>query len=169
MASIVETDGDDVQYASSVQSLVPTISAHSYLYGVHDYNRMSLAPLGCATQCFVDPDDRTSWETNAIELWYIGTSDKHYRCYEVFAKHYKAVRLTDTIEFMHKWITSPSVRAVDVVVAAAERLTDALQNNIPDSLGETSLEEHERLVDIFHQAALKLSNWSQSRRLIKSG
>ena len=144
-------------------NLVPTISAHSYLYGVHDYNRMPLAPLGCATQCFVDTDDRTSWGPNSIDSWYIGTSDKHYRCYDVFAKHTKAVRTTDTIKFMHKWITSPSVQAADVVVAAAERLTDALQNNIPDCLGESSLEELERLANIFHQAALKLSDEEATR------
>ena len=124
---------------------------------------MPLAPLGCATQCFVDTDDRTSWGPNSIDSWYIGTSDKHYRCYDVFAKHTKAVRTTDTIKFMHKWITSPTVQAADIVVAAAERLTDALQNNIPDCLGESSLEELERLADIFHQATLKLSNEEATR------
>jgi hypothetical protein len=27
-----------------------TVSAHTYVHGVHDYNRMPLAPLGCRTQ-----------------------------------------------------------------------------------------------------------------------
>jgi len=33
----------------------------------------------------------------------------------------------------------------------------------PDSLGESSLDELERLADIFHQAALKLSNEEAER------
>jgi hypothetical protein len=33
----------------------PTVSAHTYLYGLHDYNKMPLGPLGCKVQCFVDP------------------------------------------------------------------------------------------------------------------
>ena len=148
-------------------NLVPTISAHSYLYGVHDYNRMPLAPLVCTTQCFEDPNDRTSWGPNAIGSWYIGTSNKHYRCYEVFARQTRSVRTTDMIKFKHKWIISPSVQAADAVVAAAERLTATLQDNIPDSLGETSIEELECLADIFHQAALKLSNEEAEREHVR--
>jgi hypothetical protein len=50
-----------------------------------------------------------------------------------------------------------------VIVAAAERLTDALHHNMPDSIGETSLEELEHLATIFHQAALKLSHKEAER------
>jgi hypothetical protein len=32
----------------------PNVSAHHYLYGNHDYNRMPLHPMGCAVQAFKD-------------------------------------------------------------------------------------------------------------------
>jgi hypothetical protein len=43
----------------------PNVSAHHYLYGNHDYNRMPLHPMGCAVQAFKDATKRKSWEENA--------------------------------------------------------------------------------------------------------
>ena len=56
----------------------PTISAHTYIYGIHDYNRTPIAPLGCATQCFVGPEQRESFGAHSTDSWYIGTSMDHY-------------------------------------------------------------------------------------------
>ena len=39
----------------------PKLSAYSYLFGNFDYNRLPLAPLGCAVQVHVPPERRTSW------------------------------------------------------------------------------------------------------------
>jgi hypothetical protein len=78
----------------------PTVSAHTYLYGIHDYNKMPLAPLGCRVQCFVDPDNRRSFGAHAAAGHYIRTSPDHYRCQEVLITETKATRITDTIIHM---------------------------------------------------------------------
>lgn len=47
-------------------NVAPKVSAHTYIYGVHDYNKMPLAPLGCAVQCFVSPEERTSFGSHSL-------------------------------------------------------------------------------------------------------
>lgn len=49
----------------------PNVSAHTDVYGVHDYNRMPLGPLGCATQCFVSPEERRRFGAHAVDSWYL--------------------------------------------------------------------------------------------------
>ena len=138
-------------------NVAPKVSAYAYVYGVHDYNKMPLAPLGCAAQCFVSPEERTSFGAHSLDAWYIGTSEKHYRCYNVFIKDTRATRVTDTIMFKHKEITTPSVTHADAIVQAAKTLTDTLKGTIPTNLGETSLEELERLAALFNETAKTMS------------
>jgi hypothetical protein len=134
-----------------------TISAHSYVHGIHDYNRMPLAPLGCETQCFVDPEQRTSFGSHSLDSWHIGSSADHYRAYKVFMRETRAERVTDTIVFKHKKITNPAVSAADVIAATAAKLTDAIKNNMAQDLTPLDMHELERLADIFQQAAKKVS------------
>eukprot|EP00956_Cyclotella_meneghiniana_P010727 scaffold15031_cov47-Cyclotella_meneghiniana.AAC.1 len=135
----------------------PTVSAHMYVHGVHDYNKMPLAPLGCATQCFVGPNQRRSFGAHSMDSWYIGTSSEHYRCHKVIVKETRAERTTDTIVFRHKRVTNPAVSAANTVVAAASQLTDAIQGNMKNELQHANINELERLADIFQAAAKKIS------------
>jgi hypothetical protein len=134
-----------------------TISAHSYVHGIHDYNRMPLVPLGCETQCFVDPEQRTSFGSHSLDSWHIGSSGDHYRAYKVFMRETRAKRVTDTIVFKHKKITNPAVSAADVIAATAAKLTDTIKNNMATNLTSLDMHELERLADIFQQAAKKVS------------
>ena len=60
----------------------PTISAHTYLNGLHDYNKEPLAPLGCVMQCNVVPDEQTSFGPQSLYVWYIITSTENYLLYQ---------------------------------------------------------------------------------------
>ena len=83
---------------------------------------------------------------------------KHYRCYNVFIKDTRATRVTDTITmFKHKDITAPTVSHADAIVQAAKTLTDTLKGTVPSNLGETSLEELERLAELFNNTAKTMS------------
>ena len=135
----------------------PMISAHSYVHGIHDYNKMPLAPIGCATQCFVSPNQRKSFGAHSIDSWYIGTSPDHYRSNIVLIDETKAERITDTIIFHHRRITNPAVSRADEIVAAASKLTEALKGNIQQDLTTIDIHELERLANIFQEAALKVS------------
>ena len=50
----------------------PNVSAHAHLFGVFDFNKMPLAPLGCAIQIHEDPDKRASLAPHTIDSWYLG-------------------------------------------------------------------------------------------------
>ena len=131
----------------------PTISAHTYVHGIHDYKKMPLGPLGCATQSFVDPDQRKSFGEHSVDSWYIGTSPDHYRSHKVFVRATKAERITDTIVFKHRRITSPYVSAADTITAAAAKLTEAVTGNLVSDVGEVDLKELKRLAEIFERSA----------------
>jgi hypothetical protein len=45
---------------------VPTVSAYQYVHGNFDYNKMPLAPLGCAVQLHQSNTKQASWTENSI-------------------------------------------------------------------------------------------------------
>ena len=89
--------------------VAPNISAYAYHHGSFDYNRMPLAPMGCAVQFHVKPDRRKTWGEHSMDGWYLKTSVEHYRCHVVFVKKTQAKRVTDTVFFKHKYITQSEI------------------------------------------------------------
>jgi hypothetical protein len=57
---------------------VPTLSAHQYVHGNFDYNKMPLAPVGCAVQLHENSERKGTWADNSIDGWYLQTSPEHY-------------------------------------------------------------------------------------------
>jgi hypothetical protein len=146
-------------------NVVPTVSAHLYFYGVHDYNRIPLAPLGCATQCFTGMEQRSSFGSHSCDSWYIGMSNKHYRCYKVFVQDTKEEGTTDTINFHHKRVTNPKVSAADAITVAANNLTETIQTNMQKDLTTLNMKELERLAQIFQEAATKVSEQNARQKI----
>ena len=60
---------------------VPTVSAQAHLFGTFDFNRMPLAPMGCAVQVHEDADKRKTWQHHTVHGWYLATSPDHYRAH----------------------------------------------------------------------------------------
>jgi hypothetical protein len=52
-------------------NVAPTVSAYQYVHGAFDYNRMPLAPMGCAVQVHESNERRGTWAANAIDGWYL--------------------------------------------------------------------------------------------------
>ena len=119
----------------------PQVSAHTYLFGIHNYNKMPLGPLGCATQCFVGPTQRLSFGANSMDSWYVETSPDHYRCQRVIMKETRAVRTTDTIIFHHKRVTNPATSAADAITAAAHTPSNTIKNNMKTDLAQVDMKE----------------------------
>jgi hypothetical protein len=59
-------------------NFAPTVLAHQYVHGAFDYNKMPLAPMGCAVQIHKCSERRGKWAANSVEGWYLQTSPKHY-------------------------------------------------------------------------------------------
>jgi len=107
--------------------MAPNVSACAYHHGNFDYNRMSLAPMGCAVQFHIKPNRRKSWGEHSSNGWYLPTSPDHYRCHFIFVKATRAKQISDTIYFKHKHITQPTLRTEDLVIKAIQDLSNAIK------------------------------------------
>jgi hypothetical protein len=58
--------------------VAPNILVYAYHHGNFDYNRMPLAPMGCAVQFHIKPNRRKSWGEHSSNSWYLTTSLDHY-------------------------------------------------------------------------------------------
>ncbi len=105
----------------------PTISAYQYVNGSFDYNAAPLGPLGCKVQFHESINRRRTWDPRALTGWYLGTSIEHYRCHIIFCKKTGAERISDTVFFQHRYITTPTLTHEDQIVKAVGDLKSALQ------------------------------------------
>ena len=107
--------------------VAPNVSAYAYHHGNFDYNRMPLAPMGCAVQFHIKPDRRKSWGEHSSDGWYLTTSPDHYRCHFIFVKATRAKRISDTVYFKHKHITQPTLSTEDLTIKAIQDLSNAIK------------------------------------------
>ncbi len=127
----------------------PTISAYAHVHGQYDYNKMPLAPIGCAVHIHEQAAKRATWAPHTIAGWYLGPSREHYRCHVVLPKQTQRTRVCETVVFKHKTITSPTLSPADHVVAAAGELTNALKGYTDDD--NAQYQELIRLAGIFEE------------------
>ena len=90
-------------------NMAPKVSAHAHLFGPFDFNRMPLAPLGCAVDVHDTPETRRTWGTKTRPGWYIGHSPDHYRCCRSIDRLTKRERVSHTLVMKHKRITNPTI------------------------------------------------------------
>jgi hypothetical protein len=56
----------------------PLISANHKLYGLFDFNKTPLAPLGTKALVYDNPAIPTSWAPDATDGFYVGPAIDHY-------------------------------------------------------------------------------------------
>ena len=140
----------------------PTVSAHQALFGVFDYNRQPLAPLGCEVLVHEATATRSSWGQHAKKGWSLGTSAEHYRSHLIFVKDTAAERVCETVFFKHHYITKPKVTHADLVIAAAQNLAKVIQGK-SNCAGERNLRGLKALSEMFSSIAegKAPANWEQ--------
>jgi hypothetical protein len=111
--------------------VAPNILAFAHVYGTHNYMQKLFAPIGCAIQMHVKPNNRLSWDTRSEPGFNLDTSMEHHQCFRVYVTRTRATRISDTILFKHQYITSPTISPEFHVVAAVQQIVTALQGNIP--------------------------------------
>ncbi len=82
-------------------NVAPTVSAYLYIHGNFDYNKMPLAPMGCAVQLYESINRRGILADHSTDGWYLETSNKHYRCHIIYVKKTRSKRISDTVFFKH--------------------------------------------------------------------
>ena len=120
-------------------NVAPKVSAYAYLHGEFSYNDMPLAPLGCAVQLYETPHRRKTWAEHSVDGFYVGSSDEHYRSHKIWVTKTKAMRVSETVFFKHKYITQPTLTPKDVIIKALQDLKHAL-NGTRNHKGDKSLD-----------------------------
>ncbi len=95
-------------------NVAPTVLAYQYVHGNFDYNKIPLAPMGCAVQLYESINRRRTWADNLTYRWYLGTSNKHYRCHIIYIKKTRSERISDKVFFKHRYITQPTLTQADM-------------------------------------------------------
>ena len=67
------------------------LSAYASLEGEFNFDKTPLAPLGTRTLLYLDPKQRNTWQTHAIDAWYTGPAMNHYRCYYYLIVSFKLI------------------------------------------------------------------------------
>ena len=122
----------------------PSISAYEFVHGKFDYNKMPLAPMGCAAQVYESPHNRKSWAPHSVDGWYLRTSSEHYQCHVVFIKKTRSERISDTVHFDHEHITQPMVTPTDLIVKTLQDLAQTIKN-APNLKGKEQMDALLRL------------------------
>ena len=99
------------------------------------------------------PNKRRTFAQYCSKGYVLGTSTEHYRCWNLWNTRTKALRVSDTVFFKHKYISNPSVTPEDSAISAANRMTDALKMHHPHNMCEDNIQALHRLEQIFKQAA----------------
>ncbi len=79
--------------------VAPKISAFAHVHGTHDYMRKPFAPIGCAVQMHVKPDNRLSWDTRLEPGFNLGLSMEHHQCFRVYVTKTRAISISYTMLF----------------------------------------------------------------------
>ena len=130
----------------------PAVSAYAHLSGPFDYNKMPLAPMGCAAQIHEKTDKRGTWSYHTVDGWYLGTLPDHYRTHRCYVRSTQSERLTDTVQLNHKRITRPEVSRTDKVMHAISACIKSIK---AESNGESDeqLRQLKQLETLAGQAA----------------
>lgn len=99
---------------------------------------------------------RGTWAPHAVDGWYLGPAEHHYRCYRVYAKETSAERVADTVVWFPQHVRLPVASSTDAAIEAARALTHALLHPTPASPLSAISDYHRdaltRLADIFADA-----------------
>jgi hypothetical protein len=99
------------------------------------------------------PHKHQTFAEHCSKAFVLGTSTEHYRCWKFWTVSMPATRVSGTAFFKHKYLTNPSVTPEDQIIAAAARLTDAIQGTIITNMRTSTLKSLSNLQSIFHDAA----------------
>ncbi len=103
-----------------------TVSAWQYIHGPIAYDKMPLAPMGCAVQIHKSSEQQGTWAANIIDGWYLQISPEHYQCHQIYVNKTESKRISDTVFFKHRYLTQLTVTLADSIVKALGDLTKAL-------------------------------------------
>ena len=104
--------------------------------------------MGCPVIIHNKPTTRQSWDFRGCKGFNIGPALNRYRCFHVTDATTKALLYSDTVEFIHDYLTQTQVRESDRIVHALNFLSCAVKD-APASVYHNQLTAISNLRDLF--------------------
>jgi len=82
---------------------------------------------------------KETWAEHSVDGYYIGTLDEHYQSHNIWVTKTKALQVSETVLFKHKYIIQPILTPKDVIIKALHDLKHAL-NGMKNHKGDKNLE-----------------------------
>ena len=148
-------------------TLNPRMSEWEYYNGEFDYSATPLGPLGCKIMIHNTSKKIKSWYQRGREGFSVGPALHHYRCIQAIDGKTKALIITDTAEYLHRYLTQPHITAEDRMTHAIKFLTEALKY-VPSSICNSQLAAIDTMREIHSNGTIKpIQNKTTRAPLIK--
>ena len=121
--------GQDTLNMLRVSRINSKLSSYAALEGQFNFNKTPLAPVGTKALVFLDPNKRNTWQSHAVDAWYVGPAKQHYRNYKFFIPETKGYRITGSAKFFPAHCKMPAIEPGDTVCLAAQDLIGAMNKN----------------------------------------
>ena len=85
------------------------------LHGIFDYNKTLIAPAGCKIIIYDWTNERPAWADHGSRGFYIGPAFCHYMNYVCYMSETKALRTSNTANFLPTTCTDPTMTATETL------------------------------------------------------
>ena len=106
----------------------PKLSSWAILNGMHNFNKVPLAPLRTRIVVHNKPGQRNSWQYHSTEDWYIGPAINLYRCLKCYLPITRTEIISDTVHLLLERIPIPEVNIDNYLRASIQELIQLLTN-----------------------------------------
>ena len=96
--------------------------------GAFNYDASPLGPLGYPVIINKKTSNRKYWDFRSKEGWSVGVSFEHYRCQLVISADTREINVSDRVEFLHHFITTPTLTPEDCILYGINTLSSAIQD-----------------------------------------
>ena len=129
-------------------TLNPRISAWGYLNDPFNFTETPVGPIGSKMIIHSNPSKRRSWDQRGQNGFSICPTLKNYCCFSVIDKAAKSIIISDTVEFIHSYLTqtliTPADKLMHVITISLCAIKDA-----PAIRCSSQLEDTDKLCKLF--------------------
>ena len=137
-----------------------SISAYEEMEGKFDFNRTPMAPFGTKGLAYLDPDERLTFQTHGVDVYYVARSPFHYRLMKFYDPISRNFRTTGTYKLYPTHCKVPTLSTNDRTIMAAHDIAHELQSKLKDSTTKTV--RHARIIQQLNDI---MSNTTPSPRV----
>ena len=117
------------------------------MMGEFNYDAAPLGLLGCPVMIHKKKSNRNSWNFCSKEGWSVGVSFEHYRCQLVIPADTQEINVSDTVEILHKFITTPTRTPEYCILHGLNTLSGTIKD-VPTATFEAQIKAITKLRDI---------------------